>query len=175
MSKFEEQLKKQTEIPKNDFASIIKKSSYEMAYALVFVAFFVFSNYAFYNIQKTALIKDFNILAFTYLGASILFFEYAFKNDDTKKCINGIEILLMGIFTLSLPWIYQVFTNSFINALKIVGVLVILYYLIKTLITFFKLKGEYLRAKDDYVKEYNEADFDLDEDDTIEEDKTGLE
>ena len=90
--------------------------------------------------------------------------ESSYKKEDLAKCINGIETVLMGIFTVTLPYIYQIYKTNFINTLKIAGLIIFVYYLIKSSIVFFNIKNKYLRAKEDFTKDEN-VGYDLDDDD----------
>ena len=93
--------------------------------------------------------------------------ETAYKEEKFNKCVNGIEVLLMGGFTLFLPYILQIFTSEFIRALIISGIVIFVYYFIKSIIVFFINRSKYIRAKDDVSKENeeNNAEFEEDDDD----------
>lgn len=96
--------------------------------------------------------------------------ETSFKHEKTAKCINGIETLFMGIFALVLPYVYQIYNKNFINILKSAGVIIFGYYLIKICITFYRIKNEYYRDKDDFIKE-DEDESEFEDDDDLEEDE----
>ena len=144
---------------------IIKKSMSELIYGIVFSIFLIFTNYAFYNFTKISFTKDLNIFSFIFLGIAIMQIEVSFKNEETKKCISGIEILLMAVYTLTLPYISQLYNSNFKNILFISGGIIITYYIVKSIIMFAKNKKEFLRFKEDFIKESYDIDSELDDTD----------
>ena len=89
--------------------------------------------------------------------------ETAYKEDKGTKAINGIETLIMGVLTLTLPYVLQKYTDYYIKTLLISGI-VILVYVIKSIVVFFLRKRDAIRDKDDVAKE-NEDDDEIEEDD----------
>ncbi len=166
LNELDKELKRRKSIPKEDKLKLIKKASFNMIFAAIFIVFLIFNNYGYYNFSKIAFIKDLNIFSFVFLGVSIMLIESSYKQENTEKCINGIETLLMGIFTLALPYIYQIYNNTFINAIKSAAIIIFGYYLIKSCIVFYNIKNKYYREKEDFVKEENnDSEFDDDFDD----------
>lgn len=165
LDELDKKLKERKKLSKKEGFSIIKNSFYNLIFACVFIYFLIFCNYGFYNIAKTAMIKNLNIFSVVFLVVSIMLIETAYKEDKASKCINGIETLLVGIFTLVLPFILQTYTENYIKALSIAGITILVYYIIKSVIVFFLNKRDVLRDKDDVAKEKDENELDDDYDD----------
>ncbi len=169
INELEKEIRKQKEIPNTDLKNIIKMSCKSLVFAIVFIAFFIFINFGFYKFNKIALIKDLNIFAFVFLGTAILLIESAYKNEKASTCANGLETLAMAIFTLILPYVYQIHKNEFIKTIKYASIVVGVYYIIKMIIVFFCNKKKYLRSKEDFIKD-EEPDSEFDDDDDDDED-----
>lgn len=78
--------------------------------------------------------------------------ESAYKNEKASTCANGLETLAMAIFTLILPYVYQIHKNEFIKTIKYAGMVVGIYYIIKMIIVFFCNKKEILKVKRRFYK-----------------------
>ena len=91
--------------------------------------------------------------------------EVSYKNEDSSKCISGIELLLMGIYTLTLPYISQLYNSKFMNILFTSGGIVTIYYVIKSIIVYEKNKRKFLRSREDLIKESYDIDPELDDND----------
>lgn len=171
-NEFDKELKNRTYISKKERVGLIKKIVYNIIYMGLFIGLLAFSYYGLHKIGGTAFIKDLNILAFTFLGIAITLIEIAFNKDNIEKCIIGIESLIMGIFTLFLPYLYQITKKSnskdFVKILILAGIINIIYYAIKMIILFLDKKKRFLRKKDDYIKEFEDS-IDLFEEDEEEE------
>ena len=168
MDKLDEKIKNRKFISKKDNVSIFKNSFYNIIFAILFILFLIFCNYGFFNVTKNALIKDMDLFAFIFLGVSILLFESAYKEDKMVKCVNAIETLIMGIFSLVLPYILQIYTDKFVNILWISGIVITSYYIIKSIYVFIRNRRRFLRAKNDVSKEDDVvSEIEEDEDEII--------
>lgn len=165
LDKLDKELKNRKKVSKKEGLSIIKNSFYNLIFAGVFILFLVFCNYGFYNIEKGTMIENINLFAFLFLGVSIMLIETAYKEDNVNKGINGIEALLMAIYTVILPYVLQKYTENFINVLCITGIVTSVYYIIKSIIVFFINKRDMIRNKDDVAKEKDENDLEDDYED----------
>ena len=156
INKFDKELKNRKYIPMKDKKSIFYNSFYNMILAGICILFLVFCNYGFYNIEKNTMIKNLNLFSFVFLGISLMLIESSYKEEKINKCINGIETLIMGIFTLFLPYILQIYTTQYIKSLKISGSIVFVYYLVKSIIVYISNRNKYIRSKDDILKDDGE-------------------
>lgn len=161
----QKRMKERKKTSKNEKISIIKNSFYNLIFAAVFILFLVFCNYGFYNIEKGTMITNINLFSFLFLGVSIMLIETAYKEDKVTKCINGIEALGMGILALVLPYILQMYTDSFKKVISIAGISILVYYFIKSIIVFFINKRQMRIAKDDISKEKDDNEIEGDEED----------
>lgn len=162
INKFDKELKNRKYIPMKDKKSIFYNSFYNMILAGICILFLVFCNFGFYNIEKNAIIVILKLFSFVFLGFSLMFMESSYfiessyKKEKINNCINGIETLIMGIFTLFLPYILQIYTTQYVKLLKISGSIVFVYYLVKSIIVYISNRNKYIRAKDDILKDDGE-------------------
>lgn len=162
INKFDKELKNRKYIPMKDKKSIFYNSFYNMILAGICILFLVFCNYGFYNIEKNAIIIILKLFSFVFLGFSLMFMESSYfiessyKKEKINNCINGIETLIMGIFTLFLPYILQIYTTQYVKLLKISGSIVFVYYLVKSIIVYISNRNKYIRSKDDISKDDGE-------------------
>lgn len=162
INKFDKELKNRKYIPMKDKKSIFYNSFYNMILAGICILFLVFCNYGFYNIEKNAIIVILKLFSFVFLGFSLMFMESSYfiessyKKEKINNCINGIETLIMGIFTLFLPYILQIYTTQYVKLLKISGSIVFVYYLVKSIIVYISNRNKYIRSKDDISKDDGE-------------------
>lgn len=156
INKFDKELKNRKYIPMKDKKSIFYNSFYNMILAGICILFLVFCNYGFYNIEKNTMIKNLNLFSFVFLGISLMLIESSYKKEKINNCINGIETLIMGIFTLFLTYILQIYTTQYVKLLKISGSIVFVYYLVKSIIVYISKRNKYIRSKDDISKDDGE-------------------
>lgn len=160
IEKLNKEFKSRKKIPKENMIKIIKKSFGNIIYAIMAIALLIFANYGYYNFNKVSFIKDVNIFAFVYLGISIMFIESAYKKEELSKAVIGLESLCIGIFTLVLPYIYQIYNENFVNILKIAGLIILCYYLIKSCFIFIHMKNKYVNDNQDFIDNDEFEDFD---------------
>ena len=80
---------------------------------------------------------------------AIFLFEKAYKDDDDMLAINGIEMLVMAIFTLFTPYGYIRWSNVF---LKLAGVYFTIYYIGKSIVLASIEKKKFMKSLSD-IKE----------------------
>ena len=83
------------------------------------------------------------------LVGTIILFELAYKRDEGKYCIFGIEALFLAIMTLFLTYAVVFLSEKFKMILVICSLLFAVYYTIKALIIYIKTKREFNKNKSD--------------------------
>ena len=92
-------------------------------------------------ITKQISILIYNICAMGILVFSLIVLEIAYKKDSGKWAICGIEILILSVFALFLPYIFYR-TNKLIVYIFIT--IVTIYYIAKIIKIYFSEKKKYL-------------------------------
>ena len=81
--------------------------------AVIIVLYFLILNLAYENINIRYLQAGIKIFTMLFLFISIYIFEKAYKKDDEKLAIHGIEILILSTYTLTTEHITNRFNFNF--------------------------------------------------------------
>ncbi len=83
---------------------------------------------------------------------SIIYFELAYRKDNERLFLYGIEILVLGIATLFSNYIYYIYFNSFNKIITCFTLVFIIYYLVKIFIARRNMRKKYYNEQND-IKE----------------------
>ena len=83
---------------------------------------------------------------------SIIYFELAYRKDNERLFLYGIEILELGIATLFSNYIYYIYFNSFNKIVTCFTLVFIIYYLVKIFIARRNMRKKYYNEQND-IKE----------------------
>lgn len=149
---FQEKLENKIKLPKEIKEKRNKIAMENFLYAIFMSIYFIFLNMGFHNIVRHIFVVDTQVFSGISLAIAIIFFEKAFKQENGNIAIHGIEILVLAIITLFVPFIYYVNTNltSIIMA-SLIAVFNI-YYLIKVAIISIKIQSKYRASISDVKK-----------------------
>lgn len=156
----QENIQKMGEVIKNknkitvEASKKIKSKIFEnLIIAIVFALYLYFLYLGSQNIESSIYLTDLKVFAFGILIVAIIIFEISYKKDNDSLCIHGIEILILAIITLFLIYTYSMVVNrAFSLIICSISVIYIIYFTIKSLIIWYKMKKQYFKAKDD-IKE----------------------
>lgn len=99
------------------------------------------------NVDRLA--EDIKIFAGAFLAIGILILELAYKQDNGKKAITGIEFLVLSIHSLSIMHIVNLFKYDLKKYLFISAIVTSVYYIIKGIVVYTREKREYLKGLSD--------------------------
>ena len=105
IKKIEEEINEKRKMPKEVKESLRKEIFTNIIICTCLVAYFLFLFLGSVDKTKAVRVIDLKIFSTIYLATSIVLFEIAYKKDSGKIAIHGIEILLVAIMTLFLPYI----------------------------------------------------------------------
>ena len=143
-----EKIKKE-KMPKEDKIRIIKKIIISLLKGIFLVSLFIALNIAYSNMDKSRLENDIKIISGIVFIFSLITFEIAYKKDSGLKTISALELLVISFYILSTPYILNRF-NLDIQTFFIISILIsIIYYGIKTICIYKKLKKEYIKSNSD--------------------------
>lgn len=129
-----------------------KRIFINLVLAVAILLYFCIINLGYKNIVKDTFILDLQVFSATILTASIVLFEKAYKKQDGKLCIYGIEMLVLAIITLFMPYIYFYSTDSIKIICSCLSIYLSIYYVAKCMIIQRKAKKQHLDNLSD-VKE----------------------
>lgn len=149
LKNIEKEKKEKNKLPLNVLNEINKKVFRNIIIAIIVISYFISINLGYFNIDKTIFITDLNVFAICTLAFTIVIFEKAYKKDSGELTINGIECLVISIITLGIP--YALFYTNIIYKYLVfnIGLIFSFYYVIKSIIIYFREKKKYLKTLSD--------------------------
>ena len=158
IEKIEDEILKKTTMPQKLKDKTRKEIFINVMLGIGIIVYFIFLVLGSIDSLKASRTIDFKIFSLVLLFTSICLFEVAYKKDSGRIAVNGIEILIVSIFTLFLPYIvfeldarhqrYYIFASSLIG----------LYYIIKSIIIQNKAKSSYEKQESD-IKEITKKEI----------------
>lgn len=119
---------------------------------ILITIYFVCFNTQAIHLESATLLRVIDISSMSFLGISIILFEIGYRKEKTKVFINGIEILILAIFTLFIKHMPKVLNTEIIDYTKKGIYLYGAYYIIKSAAIYTKLKQDELQQLSD-IKE----------------------
>ncbi len=117
--------------------------------AIGIICYFLILAYATTKMNVDRLAEDIKIFAGAFLAIGILILELAYKQDNGKKAITGIEFLVLSIHSLSIMHIVNLFKYDLKKYLFISAIVTSVYYIIKGIVVYTREKREYLKGLSD--------------------------
>lgn len=106
-----------------------------------------------YSIMQDALFsRIWQAITMLILVASITFFEVAYKKDSGRIAINGIELLLLACFALTMEYIKTRFKVDIKIYTAIWCITFLLYYLLKMMIIYTSGRKKQLNSLSDIAE-----------------------
>ena len=123
--------------------------------AIVVLIYFVFLILGFYNIDTNIYQTDLKVFAMAILLLAIILLEIAYKKDNGRIAIFGIETIVIAIITLALIYIHLMFASRYVLITLATAYILALYYVIKSVVIYIRGKQKYFL---DDVKEMINTD-----------------
>lgn len=152
IQKIEEEINEKRKMPKEVKESLRKEIFTNIIICACLVAYFLFLFLGSVDKTKAVRVIDLKIFSTIYLATSIILFETAYKKDNGKIAIHGIEILLVAIMTLFLPYIIFELDSKYQKIYYFVGEYIAVYYVIKCICIAIIRKRKYSKDVSD-IKE----------------------
>lgn len=148
----QDKLEAKIKLPKEIKEKRNKIAMENFLYAIFMSVYFLFLNMGFNNIVKHIFVVDTQVFSGIALATAIILFEKAFKKENGNIAIHGIEILILAIITLFIPFIYYMnaYFTSIIMVILIAGFNI--YYLVKVAVMSIKIQSKYRASLSDVKK-----------------------
>ena len=178
IDKIENDIIKKTVMPDNLKGKTRKEIFTNLILAIGMVLYFIFLIMGSADSTKTSRTLDFRIFSLVLLFVSICLFEIAYKKENGKIAINGIEFLVIALITLFFPYIvFELDRTHQIYYFMTSGYIAV-YYIIKSIVISKRAKTKYKKQESDIKeivkKEEKKEDYldeDLENDETVEKNK----
>lgn len=136
-------------LPKEEKQKIYKKIFVNLLIALSVLIYFIFLNLGYMRLEKEVFENDLNVFAVILICSTIYFIEKAYKTDRGTYLSYAIELFVLSIITLYMPYVYYyqntlaqlIFTTS--------AVYIFIYYAIKSIVIYVINKNRYIKCESD--------------------------
>ena len=136
IQKIEEEINEKRKMPKEVKESLRKEIFTNIIICACLVAYFLFLFLGSVDKTKAVRVIDLKIFSTIYLATSIILFEVAYKKDSDEIALNGIEFLVLAIFSLLIQYIPKILKIDE-NMYMIAGTYIFLiYYGIKNVVIY---------------------------------------
>lgn len=152
-------------LPKEERNKIYGKIFYNLLLAVGVLIYFIFLNLGYLKLQVDVFKNDLKVFAIILLGFTIYFMEKAYKADRGTYVVHSIELLVLSIITLYMPYVYFYHNTTAKFLFTTSSVYLAIYYTIKSICIYIIYKYRYMHGVSDVreiIKE-DEPDY-LDED-----------
>ena len=117
--------------------------------AIGIMCYFIILNFAYTRMNLDRLINDIEVFSGIFLVLGLVFLERAYKNDDGKIAISGIELLCLSMHSLSINHVITFYKYDFRLYLLTSSYIFAIYYVLKSIVIYTKEKRKYLKDLSD--------------------------
>lgn len=149
IEQLEKQIVNKKKLPQEEENKINKKIFENMIIADVLMAFFYLISLGSLNIETQIFITDLKVFSIGLIILTVILFEISYKKENGNLCIHGIECLVIAIFVLFSTYLYTVYIKEFYMYVSIFAYISGIYYAIKSIIIYRKMKKKYIESLSD--------------------------
>lgn len=149
IEKLEKELEEKKKIPKSVIEKINSKVFENIAIAAIIIIYLASLNFGMANIPTDTYILDLKVFSVMLLIITIFTFEYGYKKDNGEIWLHGVEVMIIAIFTTYLIYLYSIYYANYGTLLLSAGILYLVYYAIKIIITQRRIEKEYRKSLTD--------------------------
>ena len=128
----------------------IRKKIFEnIIIAIAMMIYFIVINFSYLRMDENILLQGIKVASLVILFLSIIIFEIAYKKDSGRIAINGIEVLVLAIHTLTIWTVINRFKIDFDKYVLFSTYTFAIYYILKSIIIYTIEKKKYLDSLSD--------------------------
>ena len=129
--------------------NIRKKVFENIIIAVAIMLYFILINFSYFRIKEEMLLNGLKIVSLIVLFLSIFLFEVAYHKDSGKLAINGIEVLFLAFYTLTIDHIVNRMNISIDVYIVYSTYVFAIYYVLKSIIIYTNEKRKYVKSLSD--------------------------
>lgn len=149
IQKFDEEYKKSRIIP-NDYKKKIRNRILKNTIiAIIVIGYLVLLNVLSLHIETRIYISVIKILCVALAVVSVIYFELSYRKDNGYLFMHGAEFLVIATITLFSVYAYSLFFVTYNSILLYISIFVVVYYIIKTILTLRNMKKQYYKEQND--------------------------
>ena len=93
-------------VPKKVREKIYTKVFIEFGMAILVFVYFIFINLGYIKLDRQVFKEDLHSCAGFFIVFTVIIFEIAYKKDSGLIAMRGVEVLVLSILTLFMPYVY---------------------------------------------------------------------
>ena len=129
---------------------IVRKKIFEnIIIAIAIILYFVIINFSYSRMVEDMLLQGIKMASMGILALSIVTFEIAYHKDSGRIAINGIEILILAIQTLTIWTVINRLKIEFNKYILFSTYAFAIYYVLKSIVIYTIEKKKYLDSLSD--------------------------
>ena len=128
---------------------IVKDVITNAIYMLLIIIYFICFNTQVTTLEQAIMMRYIDISSIAFVGIAVIFFEIGYRKEKSKIFINGIEFLVLAIFTLLIKHLPKVLSCSMKNYTEVGIYAFVAYYILKSAIMYTKMKQDELKSLSD--------------------------
>ncbi len=117
--------------------------------AIGIMCYFIVLNFAYTRMNTERLMNDIEIFSGLFIISGLIMLERAYKKDDGKIALSGIELLCLSMHSLSVNHVITFYQYDFRFYLLTSSYVFAIYYVLKTIVIYTKEKRQYLKTLSD--------------------------
>ncbi len=137
------EIEKKRKLPKNVKHSINVNIFQNWIAALIVMSYLCAINITYNKVNAVKFGEYMKYYALGIIILTVIGFEISYRKNSVKYMFISIELLLCGILSLYIPYIYLHTTNELRNAVMILPGILIIYYTIKSIFIFKQKQFQY--------------------------------
>ena len=110
--------------------------------AIIIVLYFFILNLSYENVDELKMQVGIKILTMIFLFVSIYIIEKAYKKDNDNLALQGIEILILSVYTLTSRHITNKFDFEFKSYSLVASYIFAIYFILKCIVIYTKGRKE---------------------------------
>ena len=150
--KFHEEYKQSRIIPKDYKRKIADRILKNTVIAIIVITYLILLNILSLHIETITYIMGIKVVCVALAIVSVIYFEFSYRKDNGYLFMHGAEFLLLATITLFSVYAYSIFFVTYNSILLYILIAVVIYYIIKTILTLRNMKQEYYKLQND-IKE----------------------
>lgn len=149
IEELEKEIVNKKKLPQDEENKINKKVFENMIIADILMAFFYLISLGSLNIETPIFMTDLKVFSIGLIILTIILFEISYKKENGNLCIHGIECMVIAIFMLFSTYLYTAYIKEFYMYVSIFAYISGIYYAIKSIIIYRKMKKKYIASLSD--------------------------
>ena len=130
------EIEEKRKLPQNVKENIKTNIFHSLIAATIILAYLAAINIMYYKFEQSVFEHYMKYFALGIILITVIDIELAYRKDSKKLALIGVELLLCGILSLYIPYIYLHTTAYLRNCVMVLPAVLIIYYIFKSIIIF---------------------------------------